>query len=57
MRRLAESAGRWLEPVSNDRPRGMVVQDRTRLIDPLFHFQVISIAYSFFLIFIGNIDA
>jgi hypothetical protein len=33
MTRLAESAGRWLEPVSNDRPRGMVVHDRTRLID------------------------
>jgi hypothetical protein len=38
MTRLAESAGRWLEPVSNDRPRGMVVHDRTRLIDRLFHF-------------------
>jgi hypothetical protein len=32
MKRLAESAGRWLEPVSNGRPRGMVVHDRTRLI-------------------------
>src|SRR3569623_3785066 len=43
MKRLAESAGRWLEPVSNGRPRGMVAHDRTRLIGPLFHFPFNSI--------------
>ena len=29
--RPAELAGRWLEPCSNVRPRGMVAHDRTRL--------------------------
>src|SRR3569623_510933 len=38
MKRLAEFAGRWRELVSNDRHRGMVAHDRTRLIGPLFHF-------------------
>lgn len=31
MTRPAELAGRWLEPCSNVRPRGMAVHDRTRL--------------------------
>ena len=36
--RLAESAGRWLEPWGNSRPRGMTVHDRTRLIGQLHFF-------------------
>src|SRR6266705_4472238 len=35
---LAESAGRWLEPRGDPRPRGMTVQDRTRLIGQLHFF-------------------
>src|SRR5438128_6637646 len=35
---LAESAGRWLEPWGNPGPRGMTVQDRTRLIGQLHFF-------------------
>src|SRR5438034_2892410 len=35
---LAESAGRWLEPRGNPGPRGMTVQDRTRLIGQLHFF-------------------
>ena len=38
---LAESAGRWLEPVSNGGPRGMIVHDRTRLTGLLTQFFVI----------------
>src|SRR5260221_6820173 len=36
---LAESAGRWLEPRGNPGPRGMTVQDRTRLIGQLHFFR------------------
>jgi len=32
MTRPAELAGRWLEPASDVRPRGMAVHDRTRCV-------------------------
>jgi len=35
MTRPAELAGRWLEPASDVRPRGMAVHDRTRLTGQL----------------------
>ena len=36
--RPARKAGRLLEPVSDDRPRGMIAQDRTRLMASSFLF-------------------
>jgi len=44
MTRPVESAGRWLEPGSNPRPRGMAVHDRTRLTGQLhFHFSGVAV--------------